>query len=145
MVTAVQPGSVSVEIKATSACATCQAHAHCGFAESKTKTLTIPSADWQQYAEGQTVSVGIDESHGLAAVWIAYLLPALLLIAFAAGGTLVGLPEWAVALGSIGALLLYLVVLYLRRQRLESRFRLTLSHHSPSSPIQPPTQSPSPC
>lgn len=139
-VVGIKPGTVSVQIEAVSACATCQAHAHCGFAESRNKTLDIPTADWRHYAVGAPVSVGIDESRGLTAVWIAYLLPALLLLAAAVGGSLAGLPEWVVALGSIAVLALYIGALYLRRGRIERRFTLTLSPlPAPSAPADKPT------
>lgn len=141
IVVGLREGIVSVQIEATSACATCQAHAHCGFAESKQKTLDIPTADYQHYTVGQPVSVGIDESRGLAAVGIAYLLPALLLLAVAIGGTLIGMPEWGVALAAIGTLLLYVGILYLRRRHIEHRFTLSLS----PLPDPPANQTPTSC
>lgn len=123
-------GFVSVQIEAISACATCQAHAHCGFAESKNKTLDIPTADWQQYHEGDAVTVHIDESRGMLAVWIAYVLPALLMLAVIIGLSLAHLPEWAVVLAAFAILGLYILLLYLRRRKVESRFTLTITHNS---------------
>ncbi len=49
----VRKGFVEVQIKSISACATCQAHARCGFAESKDKTVEVPTSDWQSYSEGE--------------------------------------------------------------------------------------------
>lgn len=128
-VLATKKGFVSVQIEAISACATCQAHAHCGFAESKNKTLDIPTADWQQYHEGDAVTVNIDESRGMLAVWIAYVLPALLMLAVIIGLSLAHLPEWAVVLGGFAVLGLYILILYLRRKKVESRFTLTITHN----------------
>ena len=126
-VTAVKQGFVTVQITSVSACASCQAHSKCGFAESKTKTLDIPSADWQQYAEGQPVNVTIDHSRGLLATWWAYLLPALLILAVAVPLSLAGLSEPLVILLSFAALTLYLLLLWLLRKKLNSQFTLTLS------------------
>lgn len=126
-VTAVKQGFVTVQITSVSACASCQAHSKCGFAESKTKTLDIPSADWQQYAEGQPVTVTIDHSRGLLATWWAYLLPALLILAVAVPLSLAGLSEPLVILLSFAALTLYLLLLWLLRKKLNSQFTLTLS------------------
>ena len=126
-VTAVKQGFVTVQITSVSACASCQAHSKCGFAESKTKTLDIPSADWQQYAEGQPVTVTIDHSRGLLATWWAYLLPALLILAVAVPLSLAGLSEPLVILLSFAALALYLLLLWLLRKKLNSQFTLTLS------------------
>lgn len=122
----VKKGFVAVQIESVSACATCQAHAHCGFAESKSKTLDIPTADWQLYHAGDTVTVHIDETRGMLAVWIAYVLPALLILAAIAAFSLAGMPEWAVVLAAFAVLGLYILVLYLRRKKVENRFTLTL-------------------
>ena len=130
IVTKVADGKVEVQIESVSACASCQAHAHCGFAESKNKTLEIPSADWQQYQAGETVTVRIDESRGLLAVWIAYLLPALLMLAVIVSLSIAGLPEWAVVLAAFATLGLYVVALYYTRRRVENKFTLTIAHNS---------------
>ena len=130
IVTKVADGKVEVQIESVSACASCQAHAHCGFAESKNKTLKIPIADWQQYQAGETVTVRIDESRGLLAVWIAYLLPALLMLAVIVGLSIAGLPEWAVVLAAFATLGLYVVALYYTRRRVENKFTLTIAHNS---------------
>lgn len=133
IVTKVSNGTVEVQIKSVSACASCQAHAHCGFAESKNKTLEIPSADWQQYQVGETVTVRIDESRGLLAVWIAYLLPALLMLAAIVGLSLAGLPEWAVVLAAFATLGLYILILYYNRHKVDNKFTLTvIKSHIPS-------------
>lgn len=123
-------GRVLVQIEAVSACASCAAHGKCGFAESKDKTLEIPAADWQDYQPGQTVTVHIDESRGMLAVWIAYVLPALLILAVIVGLSIAHLPEWAVVLSAFAVLGLYVLLLYLLRRKVESRFTLTITHHS---------------
>lgn len=130
IVTAVKKGFVTVQIESTSACATCQAHSRCGFAESKNKTLNIPTVDWQSYTQGDRVTVHIDESRGMLAVWLAYVLPALLMLAAIVGLSLARVPEWAVVLSAFAVLGLYILVLYLRRRRVERHFTLTVSHNS---------------
>ena len=129
----VRKGLVAVQIEAVSACATCQAHAHCGFAESKNKTVEVPTADWQQYHTGDAVTVHIDESRGMLAVWIAYVLPALLLLAVIIGLSLAHLPEWAVILTAFATLGLYILILYLRRRKVERHFTLTITPLTQSS------------
>lgn len=128
IVIAVKHGFVAVQIESTSACASCAAHSRCGFAESKNKNLDIPTPDWQSYSVGQHVTVRIDQSRGLLAVWVAYLLPALLILAVVIALSLAALPEWTVILASFAALAFYILLLYLRRKKLNSTFTLTLSH-----------------
>lgn len=143
----VNKNSVSVQIESVSACAACQAHSRCGFAESKTKTLDIPlscvapdlraslaQSDSQAIAQSQ-VLVTIDTSHGLLAVLIAYLLPALLLIGVIVALSLAGLPEWAVILLSLASLGLYILLLVLFRQRIDNHFTLKVAA-SPLTPLQ---------
>lgn len=127
IVTAVSPTTVTVTIRSLSACATCAAHAKCGFAESKDKSLEIPTANSSDYQVGQQVTVHIDHSRGLLAVWFAYLLPAILLIAVIVGLSLTHIPEGIVALAAFAALGLYILVLYLLRHKIDSRFTLTLT------------------
>ena len=130
IVQSVREGLVAVQIKAVSACATCQAHARCGFAESKDKTVEVPTADWQNYHEGDSVTVNIDESRGMLAVWIAYVMPALLLLAVIITLSILHLPEWVVVISAFIALGLYILGLYLVRRKVESRFTLTITKNS---------------
>lgn len=119
-----QKGQVTVQITSVSACAACQAHSRCGFAESKTKTLDIPERHWNEYHEGEQVSVTIDTSHGLLAVLIAYFLPAILLLGVIVGLSLAGIPELGVILSSFAALALYVAILVLWRKHIDNRFTL---------------------
>ncbi len=127
IVTKVLEGRVEVRIEAVSACASCAAHGRCGFAESKEKRVEVPTKEWQQYSVGQNVKVNIDESKGMQAVWIAYVLPSLLLLAVIIGLSIARLPEWMVVVSAFLMLTLYIVVLYLRRKKVEGKFTLTVA------------------
>ena len=130
IVTDIKPGIVSVQIESTSACASCQAHARCGFAESKTKTLDIPTSNLRpptsNLQPGDKVTVTIDETKGLLATWWAYVIPALLLLGAVVGFSLASLPEPAVILFSLALLALYVLLLFLFRKKLDSKFTLSL-------------------
>ena len=71
------PGQLKVQVHVVSACASCEAHSHCGFADSKDKIMDIDSPEAEQYHVGDPVTVSIHSSRGLQAVLIAYILPAL--------------------------------------------------------------------
>lgn len=129
-VTAVREKRVTVQIHSLSACASCQAHAHCGFADAKDKTLDIPTPSWQQYREGQTVTVHISQGRGLLAAWIAYTLPALLMLATAIGTTLAGATETTAITATLATLALYLLALHLLRNRLNDKFTLQITPNS---------------
>lgn len=127
IVTAVKPDRVTVKIEAVSACATCAAHGRCGFAESKNKTVEVPTGQWQQYKEGDSVTVHIDESRGMLAVWLAYVLPAVLMLTAIVGLSLAHVPEGLVALAALLVLGLYVFFLYLLRCKVERSFTLTVT------------------
>ena len=131
IVTAVKRGFVTVQIESTSACAACQAHARCGFAESKTKTLDIPAqaikpSESRAFHPGDKVTVSIDHKHGLQATWWAYVLPALLLIASIVGFSLASFSEPLVVLLSLLTLGVYVLILYLLRKKIDGKFELSL-------------------
>ena len=130
-IVAVRPGMVDVQIVATSACAACAAHAKCGFAESKNKTVSVPLTQSHnnaitQYSVGDPVLVRIDQSRGMLAVWIAHILPAILMLGAIVGLSAAGVAEGLVALVALGVLGLYILLLYLLRHHVEGRFTLTL-------------------
>ena len=117
----IKEGLLIISIECHSACAHCQAHQACGFAESKEKTVEVENADWQQYAVGDAVTVDIRESQGLLAVLIAYLLPAviglvILLVTYTPWG------ELRSALATLAFFALYVAVLRLLRPRLQRKF-----------------------
>ena len=128
IVTAAKPGFVTVQIESVSACASCAAHAKCGFAESKEKSLEIPisQSESQQLTEGTRVTVSIDSSSGMRAVWIAYLLPALLIIAVVIALSAAGIDEGLVAVAAFGVLGLHILALILLRRKIERQFKITV-------------------
>ena len=130
IVTAVKPGFVTVQITSVSACAACQAHSRCGFAESKTKTLDIPTSNLRpptsDLQPGDPVTVTIDHSRGLLATWWAYLLPTFLMLAVAISLSLAGFSEPLVILLTFAVLGLYILILWFLRKKLDSKFTLTL-------------------
>lgn len=126
-ITAVADGCVTVTIASTSACASCEAHAKCGFAESKNKSLAIRTADWERYAVGEKVEVSIDQRRGMQAVWVAYVFPAVLVLAAVLLLSVSGAAEWIVALAALAVLGAYVGVLILIRGKLEKQFTTTIT------------------
>ena len=127
MVTATAERKVTVRMDVLSACAACQAHSRCGFADKKEKVVEIDTPDWQQYHPGDKVTVIVNARRGLLAVVIAYLLPAVLLLATFITLHCCRLSEVWVALGSLTAVGLYAGILYCFRSRLQKKFTFRLS------------------
>jgi sigma-E factor negative regulatory protein RseC len=126
-VTDVKHGTVQVQLHVVSACASCEAHGRCGFADSKEKIMDIDTPQWQQYRVGDPVTVTINANRGLQAVLIAYILPALLLLATFVALTALHLSEGWVALLTLLVVALYGVLLYTLRHRLQRKFTMSIS------------------
>ncbi len=120
------PGLVNVKIEVHSACGSCSAHAHCGFAESSERQLEVATPLWHEYQPGQRVVVTINESLGFLAVVWAYLLPAVLLLACVIPLLLVLNNEPLACLIAIAVVAFYYGVLYLFRHRLQKKFTFTI-------------------
>ena len=122
-----QTGTVRVKVHVVSACGSCKAHGHCGFADSKDKIMDIDTPQYQQYHTGEPVNVVINASRGLQAVFIAYILPALLLLATLVTLTTLHLSEGWVALATLLVVALYGGILYICRHRLQRKYTMALS------------------
>lgn len=122
IVTNVANGKVSVQMHVVSACASCEAHSKCGFAEAKEKVVEIETRQWKDYQPGDNVTVVIQTANGLKAVLIAYVLPALVLIAAFAVFYSMHLSEGITALLTLAIVALYGLVLYFMRHRLQRKF-----------------------
>lgn len=126
-VCSVTEGHVEVRFEAHSACSACEAHARCGFAESKDKTVTIDTDDWQAYSVGQDVTVQISEGLGLQATVWAYVLPAAVMLATIITLLTLGVNELAAIGATFGVLLLYGLVLYALRHKLQRHFTVKVT------------------
>lgn len=117
---------MAVRMRISSACSACHAHGKCGFSESKDQTVSVPTRHWQQYQPGDRVNVVIQSANGLKAVFIAYVMPGLLLLASFIVFYLLHLGDGLTALLSLLVVALYGLFLYLIRQKLQRKFTLRL-------------------
>ena len=120
------PGEVQVRITRLSGCASCAAHARCGLSEQKETVVSVPTARWHEYHEGDTVTVAVGSRRGMMAVVIAYILPAVVLLAAFVLCHAAGLSEPLSALITLGAVALYTGMLFLFRHRLDRKFELRI-------------------
>lgn len=78
----IDPQFTTVEIIAESACATCHAAGLCGVSEYKSKAVQVPTSSSVLYEVGDEVEVVLTATMGHKAVWIAYVIPLILLLVF---------------------------------------------------------------
>ncbi len=71
----ITPDFTSVEIVSSSACSACHAKGLCGFSESETKLVMVPTDPYAERNVGDIVNLVMKPSMGLKAVWISYVIP----------------------------------------------------------------------
>lgn len=89
--------------------------------EAKEKVMQIPATigNWQI---GQEVDVCLKRGMGFKAVWLAYVIPVLVLLLILLLLVNVGLTEWLAGVCAIGATCLYYFVLWLFRNKLKNEY-----------------------
>ncbi len=121
-IVSITPEFTTVEIVSESACAACHAKGLCSLGDSKVKQVEVPTRGWDNYAVGQEVSVVLRATMGHKAVWLAYGVPLLVLVAALLGILSAGGSELVAGLGAIGAVAVYYGVIWLLRDRLRKEY-----------------------
>ena len=125
-VVSMTPTMTTVQIVSQSACSECHAAGLCGLSEYTEKAVEVPTSPSATYGVGDEVQVVLKASMGFKAVWIAYVLPLVVLLAVALGLIALGVPEVVSGLAGIGAVALYYLVIWLLRDRLRNEYVFTI-------------------
>lgn len=96
------------------------------MSETEEKVVTIFTSDAPAYREGEQVMVSVTRNMGLRAVFLAYVVPFLVLLASLLILLEAGLSEAAAGLISLGILALYYIVLWLMRRRIEREINFNI-------------------
>ena len=115
-----------MEIVSESACGSCHAKGLCGVGEQKVKQVTVPTPVSPFYEVGEEVYVDLKASMGHKAVWIAYALPLVVLLAVLGILLKAGAGELAAGLGGIAAVAVYYLCIWLLRDRLRDQYIFTI-------------------
>ncbi|MCR5709923.1 MAG: SoxR reducing system RseC family protein [Bacteroidales bacterium] len=124
-VIAVDKDFISVEIVNKSACAACHARAVCGASDEAVKVVEVAqdintlSADYQV---GESVNVVMSSSMGTQAIWLAYVVPLIVLMAAIGILTLCGAGDLATGLGALGAVALWYLGVFFFRNKISKIF-----------------------
>ena len=125
-VVSMTPQTTTVEIVSKAACAECHAASVCGMSEYTEKAIQVPTSPYASYGVGDEVQVVLKASMGMKAVWIAYFLPLVVLLAITLGLIALGVPEVVSGLAGLGAVALYYLIVWLRRDRLRNEYVFTI-------------------
>ena len=118
----ITPEFTTVEIVSESACSSCHAKGLCGVSESKVKQIQVSTRGWDNYCPGDEVEVLLSASMGHKAVWIAYAIPLMVLMALLFGASALGAGELVSGLAGIGGTAVYYFVIWLLRDRLRNEY-----------------------
>ena len=121
-IVSITPEITTVEIVSESACAACHAKGLCSLGDSTVKQVELPTRGWDGYQVGQEVNVVLRASMGHKAVWLAYVLPLILMVAALLGTLFAGGTELLAGLVAIGAVALYYGVIWLLRGHLRNEY-----------------------
>lgn len=125
-VTQVNAEFTIVEIISESACSACRAKSLCSLSESEKKEIKVPSSPWKTYAPGDEVEVRMKASMGHKAVFVAYGIPLLVLLAVIAALSAAGVSELVAGLSSIAAVALYYLIIWLFRDKLRNEYYFSI-------------------
>ena len=121
-VVSMTPQLTTVEIVSHAACSECRAASVCGMPEYAEKAIQVPTSPYAKYGVGDEVQVVLKASMGMKAVWIAYFLPLLILLAVSLGLIGLGVAEVWAGLAGIAAVGVYYFVIWLMRDRLRKEY-----------------------
>ena len=118
----ITPEVTTVQIVSESGCASCHAKGLCSLGDSKAKEVELPTRGWDNWKVGDEVSVVLRASMGHKAVWLAYVIPLVLMVAALLGTLAAGGSELLAGLVAIAAIALYYGVIWLLRDRLRNEY-----------------------
>jgi len=116
---------IRVRIVQTSVCSGCSAKAHCSSAESKEKIIEIEDPSGM-YRIGEEVMITGKMSVGRQAVWLAFVLPFLVLVISLFICMSVWNDELLASLGSLTVLAVYYLIVWMNRARLKRKLSFTI-------------------
>ena len=128
-VVSMNPQLTTVQIVSHSACSECHAAGLCGMSEYTEKAIQVPTDPYASYGVGDEVQVVLQASMGMKAVWIAYFLPLVVLLAVALGLIALGVQEVVAGLTGIAAVGVYYLIIWLLRGKLQNEYVFTIQTH----------------
>ncbi|MCR4825033.1 MAG: SoxR reducing system RseC family protein [Bacteroidales bacterium] len=121
-IVSITPEVTTVQIVSESACASCHAKGLCSLGDSTVKEVELPTRGWDTWKVGDEVSVVLRASMGHKAVWLAYVIPLVLMVAALLGTLSAGGSELLAGLVAIAAIAVYYAVIWLLRDRLKNEY-----------------------
>lgn len=114
---------VKVKIESLSACASCHARTMCTLSDKEDKIIDVKTGNLNSIPQvGDTVEVSVSTTRGLMATLVAYVIPAIGVVAATAALMLLTGSELLSATAGLAFLAIYYLILYFCRKRLDTKF-----------------------
>lgn len=120
------PQVTTVAILQHGACAQCHAAGLCGMGDVAEKAVEVPTDPYASYKVGDEVEVILKASMGMKAVYLAYLIPLVVLLAVILGLIGLGVGEVPAGLSGMAAVGVYYLLLWLFREKLQNEYIFTI-------------------
>ncbi|MDR1006508.1 MAG: SoxR reducing system RseC family protein [Bacteroidales bacterium] len=127
---AVSSEEVEVLIERKAACVGCSARNACQSLDKKDQYLKIPTTNAASFQIDEDVVVEIEQSLGIKAVIIAFVIPPIIMIAAIAILTLAftGINQSFIAIIALIVYAIYCFILYFLREKISKHFVLRVKH-----------------
>ncbi len=120
------PQVTTVAILQHGACSQCHAAGLCGMADMAEKTVEVPTDPYATYNVGDEVHVLLKASMGMKAVWLAYFIPLLVLLAVVLLLSALQVGEVFTGVSALVSVGLYYLLLYLAKDKLKNEYIFTI-------------------
>ena len=125
-VLSITPEVTTVAIEQHSACSECHAAGLCTLSDVVEKAVEVPTRPFAAYNVGYEVEIVLKASMGFKAVWLAYFIPLVVLLAVILLLAWLGVGEVVAGLSGIGAVGVYYFFLWLFREKLRNEYTFTI-------------------
>ncbi len=126
-VVSIRDNTLKVKITRYSACHNCDARHGCGLMECQDKIVEVQTPHPEIFRPGEEVAVSLAQNTGLWAVFLSYILPLILMLAALIAASMFNASEIISGISAIIILIPYYFWLFLSKNRLAAKFRLTVS------------------
>ncbi len=126
IITSILGDTVQVKIESLSACASCHAKSMCTLSEKEDKLIDVKIPKNRELHIGDLVTVCVSKEKGMQAVFLAYVIPTLIVIAAIIVFLQLSFSEVLAIVASLIILALYYGVLYCFRHKINDRFTFYL-------------------
>lgn len=117
--------TIEVTIISRSACSACHARGACGMSEMQEKVITAIRPSFP-IETGEKVMVYAAVKNAVYSVMLAYVVPSVILLVLLGSLTAEGYSELTAAIGAIGGLALYFLILYLCRKKIGEKIKFSI-------------------